>query len=83
MKLEKAVKLLQGKKFDMVETFWSNLGGEVDANYIVKVVDAKTLLNDFKELGFDLDKVTGEDDLIGKVADGLYDLQEVGSDGVE
>ena len=83
MKLEKAVELLQGATFGMVETFWSNLGGEVDAEYTLTVIDAKTLLNDFKDLGFDLDKVTGEDDLINKVADGLYDLQEVGSDGVE
>ena len=83
MKLEKAVKLLQDKRFGMAETFWSNLGGEVDAEYTVKVVNPETLLNDFKDRGFDLDKVTGEDDLINKIADGLYDFQETGIGGVE
>ena len=80
MKLKRAVKLLQGKKFDMVEDFWSKLGGCVDARYTLTVVDPETLLND---IDIELDKVTKEKDLIKKVGTGLYNIQSVGSAGVK
>ena len=80
MKLKKAVKLLQGKKFDMVENFWSKLGGCVDARYTLTVVDPEALLND---IDIDLDKVTKEKDLIKKVGAGLYNVQDVGCAGVK
>ena len=80
MKLKRAVKLLQGKKFDMVEDFWSKLGGCVDARYTVTVVDPETLLND---IDIDLDTVTKEKDLRKKVVAGLYNIRDIGSDGVK
>jgi len=81
MKLEKASELLQGDMFDMEETFWSDLGGDVSAEYTLTVVDAETLLND---VNIDLDEVTDEDDLHDKVEDGLYNLMgDGGSEGVE
>ena len=80
MKLEKAVEWLQGATFGMVETFWSNLGGEVDAEYTLTVVDAKILLED---IDIDLDEVN-MDDLRDKVEDGLYSIMDEGegSEGV-
>lgn len=81
MKLEKAIELLQDGAFDVEETFWSNLGGDVSAEYTLTVVDAETLLND---VDIDLDGVTDEDDLHDKVEDGLYSLMDDdGSHGVE
>ena len=80
MKLKKAVKLLQGKKFDMVENFWSKLGGCVDARYTVTVIDPETLLND---IDIELDTVIKEKDLVKKVAAGLYNIQGAGSAGVK
>ena len=80
MKLEEAVELLQGDTFDMEEYFWSELGGDVSAEYTLTVIDAKTLLDD---VDIDLDEVTDEDDLHDQVEDGLYNLMGVGSDGVE
>lgn len=79
MKLEKAVELLQGAMFEMEETFWSELAGDVDAEYTLTVTDAEILLND---LGIDLDEVT-LDDLRDTVEDGLYNIMDTGSDGVE
>ena len=80
MKLEKAVELLQGVTFDMEETFWSELGGDVEAMYTLAVFDPETLLED---TAIDLDKVTDEDDLLNKVDDGLYNIMDTGSDGVQ
>lgn len=80
MKLEKAVELLQGDTFDVEECFWSDLGGDVSAEYTLTVVDAETLLND---VNIDLDGVADMDDLHDKVEDGLYNIMDVGSDGVE
>jgi len=80
MKLEKAVKLLQGATFAMEESFWSELGGDVEAMYTLAVFDPETLLED---VDIDLDKVTNEDDLLNKVENGLYNIMDVGSDGVE
>lgn len=80
MKLEKAVELLQGDTFDVEETFWSDLGGDVSAEYTLTVVDAETLLND---VNIDLDGVADMDDLHDTVEDGLYNIMDVGSDGVE
>ena len=80
MKLEKAVELLQDDTFDMEETFWSGLGGEVEAMYTLEVIDPETLLDD---IDIDLDKVTDEDDLLNKVDDGLYNIMDTGSEGVE
>ena len=80
MKLEEAVDLLQDGTFYMEETLWSNLCGDVSAKYAVTVVDPETLLED---IDIDLDKVTDEDDLNCQVEDGLYNITDVGSDGVE
>ena len=80
-RLEKAVELLQDRTFDVGENFWSELGGDVTAEYTVKVVDPETLLND---VNIDLDGVTDEDNLHDKVEDGLYSIMDYGgSDGVE
>lgn len=80
MKLEKAVELLKDTKFDMEENFWSKLGGDVDTVYTLKVIDPETLI---KDIGIDLDEVTDEDDLLFKVDDGLSNIVDVGSEGVE
>ena len=74
MKLEKAVELLQDKTFGMKEMFWSVLGGDVSAQYTVKVVDPETLLDD---IDIDLDEVTNEKDLHDEVEDGLYNIMDV------
>ena len=80
MELEKAVELLQDKTFGMEETFWSELGGDVSARYTLEVIDPETLLDDIE---IDLDEVTNEKDLLDRVEDGLYNIMDVGSDGVE
>lgn len=80
MKLEKAVELLQDKTFDVEEMFWSELGGDVTAQYTVKVIDPEALLID---MDIDLDEVTDEDDLLFKVDDGFSSIMNVGSEGVE
>lgn len=80
MELEKAVELLQGATFDMEEMFWSELGGDVTAQYTVKVIDPEALLMD---IDIDLDDVTTENELLDRVEDGLYNIMDVGSDGVQ
>lgn len=78
MKLEKAVELLQGATFGMEETFWSELGGDVTAEYTLEVVDPEILLED---IDIDLDEVN-MDDLRDKVEDGLHSIMDDGSEGV-
>ena len=80
MELEKAVELLQEDTFDMEEMFWSELGGDVSAKYTLEVVDPETLLMD---IDIDLDDVTTENELLDRVEDGLYNIIDVGSDGVK
>ena len=80
MELEKAVELLQDKTFGMEETFWSELGGDVSARYTLEVIDPEALLMDIE---IDLDDVTTENELLDRVEDGLYNIMDVGSDGVE
>lgn len=73
MELEKAVELLQGKTFDVAEMFWSELGGDVPAQYtIVKVIDPEALLRD---MNIDLSEVTDEDDLLFEMD--LFPLDEL------
>lgn len=79
MKLEEAVELLQGATFDMEEAFWSELGGDVTAEYTLEVVDPEVLLED---IDIDLDDVT-IDELRDEVEDGLYNIMDGGSEGVE
>lgn len=80
MMLEEAVELLQGVTFDMEETFWSELGGDVTAQYTVKVIDPEALLMD---IDIDLDDVTTENELLDQVEDGLNNIMDIGSDGVK
>lgn len=80
MELEKAVELLQGDTFDMEEMFWSELGGDVTAQYTVRVIDPEALLMD---TDIDLDDVTTENELLDHVEGGLYNIMDVGSEGVE
>lgn len=79
MKLEKAVELLQGDTFDMEEAFYSDLGGDVYANYTLEVTDAEALLN---SLGIDLESVDDYDSLHDEVENGLNDSFDGGVDGV-
>ncbi|MCA7081846.1 hypothetical protein LGL73_13960 [Staphylococcus aureus] len=79
MQLSQAVELLQGTTFNMEESFWSELGGYVTADYTLEVVDAETLLND---IDVNLNEVS-MDDLRNTVEDGLYNILNVGSDGVK
>lgn len=98
MKLDKAVELLQDSKFHIKGTFLSTFGEDVDikhtltvideehtlrpvdVEYTLKVVDAETLLNG---IDIDLDKVTTKVDLLNEVNNGLCNIQEISSDGVE
>lgn len=99
MKLEKAVELLQGYKFHIRGEFLTTFGEDVDIKYVSKatyyehklepvdyveytflVIDAKTLL---KDINIDLDKVTTKVDLLNKVNNGLCNIMEISSDGVE
>lgn len=98
MKLDKAVELLQGHKFHIKGEFLSTFGEDVDIKYVsmavyeehnlrpvtveytLIVIDAKILIND---IGIDLDKVTTKVDLLNKVNNGLWNIMESSSDGVE
>lgn len=79
MKLEKAVDFLQDDTFDMEEAFYSDLGGDVYANYTLGVTDAEALLN---SLGIDLESVDDYDSLHDAVENELYDSFDGGVDGV-
>lgn len=98
MKLDKAVELLQGRKFHIKGMFLSTFGEDVDIKYVsmavyeehklrpvdVKytliVIDAKILIND---IGINLDEITTKVDLLNEVNNGLCNIIDVGSDGVE
>lgn len=83
MKLEKAVELLQGDTFDIEEAFYSDLGGDVYAEYTLRVTDADTLLTDLEiDLGIDLESIEDYDTLHDVVEDALCDSFD-GVDGVE
>ncbi|AUV60141.1 hypothetical protein [Lactobacillus phage Semele] len=79
MKLEKAIELLQNDTFDMEETFYSDLGGDVTAEYGLMVTDPETLI---KELEIDLSKINDYNELYDEVEDGLNDSVDGGVDGV-
>lgn len=79
MKLEKAVELLQDDTFDMEEAFYSDLAGEVYANYTLRVTDAEVLLS---ELDIDLESIDDYNDLYSQVEDGLNNSFDSGADGV-
>lgn len=79
MKLEKAIELLQGDTFDMEEAFYSDLGGDVTAQYTLGVTDAETLI---KDLEIDLSSIDDYSTLRDEVEDGLYDSVDGGVDGV-
>lgn len=83
MKLEKAVELLQGDTFDIEEAFYSDLGGDVYAEYTLRVTDADALLTDLEiDLGIDLESIEDYDTLHNVVEDALCDSFD-GVDGVE
>jgi len=79
MKLEKAIELLQGDTFDMEEAFYSDLGGDVTAEYTLTVTDAETLI---KELEIDLSSIDDYNTLHDEVEESLYDNMDGGVDGV-
>ncbi|AUG84676.1 hypothetical protein HOU90_gp050 [Lactobacillus phage Lpa804] len=79
MKLEKAIELLQGDTFDMEEAFYSELGGDVTAEYMLTVTDAETLIN---ELEIDLSSIDDYNALHDEVEESLYDNMDGGVDGV-
>lgn len=79
MKLEKAIELLQDDTFDMEEAFYSDLGGDVTAEYMLRVTDAEALLTD---LEIDLESIKNYDELYDTVEDGLNDNVDDGVDGV-
>lgn len=79
MKLEKAIELLQGDTFDMEEAFYSDLGGDVTAEYTLKVTDAEDLI---KGLEIDLSSINDYDTLYDEVEEGLCDNVDGGVDGV-
>ena len=83
MKLEKAVELLQDDTFDIEEAFYSDLGGDVYAEYTLRVTDADTLLTDLEiDLGIDLESVEDYATLHDVVEDALCDSFD-GVNGVE
>lgn len=79
MKLEKAIELLQGEIFDIEEAFYSDLGGDVTAEYMVEVTDAETLIN---ELEIDLSNIDDYDTLHDEIEAGLNGSIDGGVDGV-
>lgn len=79
MKLEKAIELLQDDTFDMEEAFYSDLGGDVTAEYTLTVTDAETLI---KELEIDLSSIDDYNTLHDEVEESLYDNMDGGVDGV-
>ena len=79
MKLEKAIELLQGDTFDMEEAFYSDLGGDVTAEYTLTVTDAGTLI---KELEIDLSSIDDYNTLHDEIEESLYDNMDGGVDGV-
>lgn len=79
MKLEKAIELLQDDTFDMEEAFYSDLGGDVTAEYTLKVTDAEDLI---KGLEIDLSSINDYDTLYDEVEEGLCDNVDGGVDGV-
>lgn len=83
MKLEKAIELLQDDTFDMEEAFYSDLGGDVTAEYTLRVTDAETLLTELEiDLDIDLESIEDYDALHDVVEDALCDCFDGGIDGV-
>ncbi|AYH92347.1 hypothetical protein HOU40_gp111 [Lactobacillus phage Bromius] len=81
MKLEKAIELLQGDTFDMEEAFYSDLGGDVTAEYTLTVTDAEVLIEEL-ELEIGLSSINDYNDLHDEVEEGLYNNLDGGVDGV-
>lgn len=79
MKLEKAIELLQDDTFDMEEAFYSDLGGDVTAEYTLTVADAEALLTN---LEIDLSSIDDYNNLHDEVEESLYDNMDGGVDGV-
>lgn len=98
MKLEQAVELLQGYKFHIRGEFLTTFGEDVSIKYVSKatyyehklepvdvkftliVIDAKILIND---IGINLDKITTKVELLNEVNNGLFNIIDADSDGVE
>lgn len=98
MKLQQAVDLLQGYKFRIRGEFLTTFSEDVDIKDVIMasyeeynlrsvdvkctliVVDAETLLND---IHIDLDEITTKVELLNEVNNGLCNIIDVGSDGVE
>lgn len=79
MKLEEALEQLQNDIFDMEETFYSDLAGDVTAEYQLMITDAETVLD---ELNIDPEDFENYSDLYEAVESGLYDCVDGGLDGV-
>lgn len=79
MELQDALEYLQHDIFDIEETFYSDLGGDVTANYQLMIMDAETVLNELE-----LDPVDYKEysELYDAVESGLYDCMNGGIDGV-
>lgn len=79
MKLAEALEQLQNDIFDMEETFWSDLAGDVTAEYKLMITDAGMVLD---ELNIDPEDFDNYSDLYEAVESGLYDCVDGGIDGV-
>lgn len=79
MTLEEALEQLQNDIFDMEETFWSDLAGDVTAEYKLMITDAETVMD---ELNIDPEDFENYSDLYEAVESGLYDCVDGGIDGV-
>lgn len=79
MTLEEALEQLQNDIFDMEETFYSDLAGDVTAEYQLIITDAERVLN---ELDIDPEDFENYSDLYEAVESGLYDCVDGGLDGV-
>lgn len=79
MELAEALEQLQNDIFDMEETFYSDLAGDVTAEYQLMITDAETVLD---ELNIDPEDFENYSDLYEAVESGLYDCVDGGLDGV-
>lgn len=79
MKLVEALEQLQNDIFDMEETFYSDLGGDVTAEYQLMITNAGAVLD---ELNINPEDFENYSDLYEAVESGLYDCVDGGIDGV-
>lgn len=79
MKLVEALEQLQNDIFDMEETFYSDLGGDVTAEYQLMITNTGAVLD---ELNINPEDFENYSDLYEAVESGLYDCVDGGIDGV-